>query len=248
MKIELDVPTWYSRESMYASKVKSTDIFLDSVCVDLSKADVNLHPTEEDLQTILPSVSVLLAKETESWFSSPLTADQVQKRLKCQFSPVPCDTEERWVKATWTPSYFQVLKKGFVLIFNLFKITSCNPRIPLTFFEAMTPRAGSPTDEGSVEVRNIVLQPGAGPRDLEDIDDIPLSENLTSFEIRDDQARERHKFRQAKLRAAIARLKVEEMRERYLRHYGTEYLEESSDSEDEDSSQGSELSEPVHKK
>jgi hypothetical protein len=153
------------------------------------------------------------------------------------------------VKATWTPDFFQVQKKGFVLIFKLVKLSSCNPRIPLTFFEAMTPRATTPTEESKPDIRNIVLQPGAGPQGLEDAgDEIPLSENLTSFEIRDEHAREKHKLRQAKLRAAIARLKVEEMRERYLRHYGDEYLDESSDSEDEDSSQGSELSEPVHKK
>lgn len=248
MKIELEVPTWYSRESMYSSKVKSTDVLLEGPCVDMSKPEISLAPAEQDIANLRNSISVILAEQTEAWFSSKLTADQIQKRLQLQFTPVPCDTEERWIKATWSPAYFQVQKKGFVLIFNLFKITSCNPRIPLTFFEAMTPRAGSPTDEGNMDVRNIILQPGAGPRDLEDVDDIPLSENLTSFEIRDDQARERHKFRQAKLRAAIARLKVEEMRERYLRHYGTEYLDDSSDSEDEDSSQGSELSEPVHKK
>ena len=248
MKLELDTPTWYSRESMYASQVKSTDVVLESACVDISKPGVQINPSENDITEIMSTVSSVLATQTESWFSTPLTAMQVQKRLQFQFPPIECDTEERWVKVSWTPGYFQVQKKGFVLIFKLCKITSCNPRIPLTFFEAMTPRATTPTEETRPDVRNIVLLPGAGPQVLDDVDDIPLSENLTSFEIRDEHVRERHRLRQAKLRAAIARLKVEEMRERYLRQYGDEYLGESSDSEGDDFSTESQLSEPVHKK
>lgn len=250
MKLDLETPTWYSRDSMYASKVKSTDVIMESPCVDISKENADLSPSQVDIDTVKQSISSILALQTSTWFSSPLTDQQVEKRLQMHFPTLDCDTEERWVKATWTPDYFQVQKKGFVLIFKLVKLTSCNPRIPLTFFDAMTPRATTPTEEESrPEIRNIVLQPGAGPQGLEDAgDEIPLSENLSSFEIRDEQAREKHRLRQAKLRAAIARLKVEEMRERYLRHYGDGYLNESSDSDDEDSSQRSELSEPLHKK
>ena len=234
---------------MYASKVKSSDLELTGNCVDISKEDADLSVPSAMMEELRGEISVALSKQTESWFSSPLTGPQVEKRLKFQFPELECNTDERWVKATWVPDYFQVQKKGFVLIFKILKISSCNPRIPLTFFEAMTPRATTPTEEPSQDIRNIVLQPGAGPQGLEDAgDEIPLSETLSSFEIRDEQARERHRLRQAKLRAAIARLKVEEMRERYLRHYGNEYLGDSSDSEDEELSQSSELSEPVHKK
>ena len=250
MKLELDVPTWYSRESMYASKVKSADFNLTGDCVDISKEDADLSVPPSMVEEFRAEISDALAKETKTWFSSPLTGPQVEKRLQFQFPKMSFNTDEKWVKATWVPDYFQVQKKGFVLIFKILRISPCNPRIPLTFFEAMTPRATTPTEESTLQdIRNIVLQPGAGPQGLEDAgDEIPLSENLSSFEIRDEQSRERHRLRQAKLRAAIARLKVEEMRERYLRHYGDEYLDESSDSEDGDSSQSSELSEPVHKK
>lgn len=249
MKFVLDVPTWYSREAMYASKVKSSDLNLISDCIDISKENADLSIPTSTLEEFRAEISAALANETQSWFSSPLTGPQVEKRLHFSFPKMDFNSDEKWVKATWTPDYFQVQKKGFVLIFKISKISPCNPRIPLTFFEAMTPRATTPTEETRQDIRNIVLQPGAGPQSLEDAgDEIPLSENLSSFEIRDEQARERHRLRQAKLRAAIARLKVEEMRERYLRHYGDEYLDESSDSEDGDSSQSSELSEPVHKK
>lgn len=248
MKLELDVPTWYSKEAMYASPVKSTDVILESPCVDLSKDNFDISPVTNDLDTIKGAISEILAKQTESWFTTPLTSQQLEKRLSFQFPNLNSDTQERWIQVKWAPSYFHVLKKGFLLVFKIISITPCNPRIPITFFEAMTPRATTPTEETEEQVRNIVIQPGAGPNDLEQVVDIPLSENLASFEIRDEKARERQRLREAKLRAAIARLKVEEMRERYLRHYGGEYLEESSDSEEESSSLDSELSEPVHKK
>lgn len=248
MKLELDVPVWYSREALYASKVKSSDFIMTSDCVDISKDDADLGISSSSMEEFRAELSQTLSKEIESWFSSPLTSQQIEKRLQFQFPAVACKTEERWVKATWVPDYFQVQKKAFILIFKLFKITACNPRIPITFLEAMTPRATTPTEPIKEQVRNIILQPGAGPDDLQQIDDIPLSETLTSLEIRDEKAREKQRLREAKLRAAIARLKVEEMRERYLRQYGGEYFEESSDSEEETSSLNSELSEPVHKK
>lgn len=250
MKLELDVPTWYSRDGMYASKVKFSDFQITGDCIDISKEGADLSIPLSVMEEFRAELSATLTKATQSWFSSPLTGPQVEKRLQFHFPKMAFNTEEKWVQATWVPDYFQVQKKGFVLIFKISKISPCNPRIPLTFFEAMTPRATTPTEETTrQDIRNIVLQPGAGPQGLEDVgDEIPLSENVSSFEIRDEQSRERHRLRQAKLRAAIARLKVEEMRERYLRHYGDEYLDESSDSEDGDSSQSSELSEPVHKK
>jgi hypothetical protein len=248
MKIELDVPTWYSREAIYASQVKSTDLVMEGACTDISKQNFDLSPSKSTLDEVKSSIADVLSKETKTWFTTSLTAEQVEKRLAFEFQNLNSDTQDRWIKVTWAPSYLQVLKKGFILLFKIVTITPCNPRIPLTFFESMTPRATTPTEDLREEVRNIVLQPGAGPQDLEQIDDIPLSENLASFEIRDEKAREKQRLRQAKLRAAIARLKVEEMRERYLRKYTDDYLEESSDSEEETSSQESELSEPVHKK
>jgi hypothetical protein len=51
------------------------------------------------------------------------------------------------------------------------------------------------------------------------------------IEMDDKKSTERQRLRQAKLRAAIARLKVEEMRERYIREYG-DVDDENEDSDD----------------
>jgi hypothetical protein len=250
MKLELDIPTWYSQEAMYSSPVKTTDFVLETDCIDFSNEGVDIKPSEEITLETRKQLIPILVEQTKNWFTTPLTAEQIEKRLVLEFPPFSHKAEQRWLKIVWKPYHFQVQRKGFRLIFKIHTFNECSPRIPLTFLEAMTPRATTPTEPLTrEEVRNIVLQPGAGPTDLEQVDDIPLSENQGSFEIRDERAREKHRLRQAKLRAAIARLKVEEMRERYLRHYGgEEYLDESSDSESEDSSIQSELSEPVLKK
>lgn len=250
MKLLLETPTWYSRESMYVSQVKSTDFNFQSQCLDFSKKDVDFTPSQNDINSSFSQLASILSEQTSTWFATPLTPQQVEKRLICEFPKFDYQTTDKWVQAKWIPHYFQVKKSGFVLVFKIQSLSACNPRIPLTFFESMTPRATTPTEpeEEKEEVRNIVLLPGAGPTDIQQIDDIPLAETQASFELRDERTRERQRLREAKLRAAIARLRVEEMRERYLRHYGDEYFGESSESEEENSSIQSELSEPVHKK
>lgn len=249
MKLELEVPTWYSNDSMYSSKVKSTDALLESPCINLdSKQAPDLKPLQEVIDEFKGAIIPLLVEQTTKWFTAPLTVEQITKRLAFEFVQMSHTAEQRWVKALWKPSHFQVSRKVFRLVFQITALHECNPRIPLTFLEPLTPRATTPTEEETEQVRNIVLLPGAGPEDLEQVDDIPLSETLGSMELRDERMREKHRLRQAKLRAAIARLKVEEMRERYLRHYGDEYLNESSESEEDDSSLESEISDSVHKK
>lgn len=249
MKIELEAPTWYSRESMYSSQVKSTDLSFKGALVDFSKENSDFLPSQDDIAAKRVDIVSELINQTVSWFTAPLTVAQMSKRLQIEFLKFDDYTpQNKWVQAIWVPTYFQVKRSGFVLALKIESLIECNPRIPTTFFESITPRATTPTEPVKVEVRNIVLVPGAGPNEMEQIDDIPLSETQASFEIKDERTRERQRLRQAKLRAAIARLKVEEMRERYLRHYGDELMNESSDSDDENSSFQSEFSEPVLKK
>lgn len=249
MKVDLSSPIWYSQDSMYVSEVKSTDFELDSDCVHLKNENADFTPSEQLQKWVLEGgILESLVEQTQSWFTTPLTKEQIQKRLHFEFPKFEYETEDKWMRATWCASFFKVLKRGFVLGFKISKLTPCSPRIPLTFLESITPRATTPTEESEeTKVRNIVLHPGAGPLDLQEVSDIPLYDVGGSFEIRDERAREKHRLHQAKLRSAIARLKVEEMKERYLRKYGDEYLEESSDSEGEDSTD-SEFSESLPKK
>lgn len=233
MKLELDTPIWYSKDSMYVSTIKDSDVSLLSEATDISKVNQSIEPKETNT-SLLKDISTIIHAQVVGWFTTPLTKEQIEKRLHFKFSAFEYKTESKWVKFKWVPKYLQVQSKGFYLVFSVDSYVESNPRIPLAFLESVTPRATTPTDEPKGQIRNIILQPGAGP-DIEQIDDIPMSEQTSSFEINDGRSREKHKLRQAKLRVAIARLRLEEMKERYLHNYGTEEGWESSESEEDDS-------------
>ena len=233
MKLELDTPVWYSKDSMYISAVKHSDITLLSETVDISKENVPIEPKEIPLN-FLADCATIMHPQVTPWFSTELTKEQVQKRIHLKYLPFHYKPESKWVKFKWIPKYLQVQSKGFYIVFSVDSYVESNPRIPLAFLESVTPRATTPTDEPKEQIRNIVLQPGAGP-DIEQIDDIPMSEQSSSFEINNGRSKEKHRIRQAKLRVAIARLRLEEMKERYLHSYGAEEDWESSESEEEDS-------------
>lgn len=242
MHLVLDTPTWYSKESMYSAIVKTTDISLDSEAVDLSKEGQEILPLADKTEQLRKSVAVPLTEVLLNWFTTPLTTEQIEKRLKIDFQPFQYQLENKWVKVRWVPKYFQVQKKGFYLLFQVQSFIEASPRIPMSFLEATTPRATTPTDEKMPQMRNIVIQPSTS-LDLAEM--IPYAEHQASLELRDEHTRDRQRLRQARLKAAIARLKVEEMKERYLRQYGDAGFDESSESEEDSAS---ELSETNSKK
>jgi hypothetical protein len=219
---------------MYSAVVKTTDITLDSEAVDLSKEGQNILPLPEVTEQVRKDSAKVLTDLLLSWFTTPLTTEQIEKRLKIEFQPFQYKPEAKWVKVRWFPKYFQVQKKGFFLLFQVQSFIEASPRIPLSFLEATTPRATTPTEDAIPQMRNIVIQPSTG-LDLAEM--IPYADHQPSLELRDEHTRDRQRLRQARLKAAIARLKVEEMKERYLRHYGPNGLEESSESEEDSSSE-----------
>lgn len=254
MHLELDTPTWYSKESMYSASVKETDIHIDSEPVDLSKESQIITPSLSITDSIRTDIARVLTDLLVNWFTTPLTFEQIEKRLKISYQPFQYQPESKWVKFRWVPKYFQVEKKGFYLLFQVSTFIDASPRIPLSFLDSITPSA-SPTEESKVnaatqpvkQIRNIVIQPEAITSTNTDlVEMIPYSEHQASLELRDEHTRERQRLRQARLKAAIARLKVEEMKERYLRQYGVESLEESSESEED--SESSDFSETDSKK
>jgi hypothetical protein len=223
---------------MYSAVVKTSDITLDSETLDLSKDGQNILPLAESTEKVRVEAATVLSDLLLNWFTTPLTTEQIVKRLKIEFQPFQYQLENKWVNVRWVPKYFQVQKKGFFLLFQVQSFIEASPRIPLSFLEATTPRATTPTEEKIPQKRNIVIQPSAG-LDLAEM--IPYAEHQSSLELRDEHTRDRQRLRQARLKAAIARLKVEEMKERYLRQYGNgNGLDESSESEEDSASELSE--------
>lgn len=242
MKLILNVPTWYSNDKMYVANVKETDITLQSEAVDLSVENHSKPPSDHDINDILLSVVPLLFDQVQPWFTTPLTMEKLQKKIRCEFKALTVKNDSKWVSFVWAPKYFTVESSVFKLVFQVISMNDCNPRIPLTFLDPDTPRATTPADslnEEEENVRNVVIHPSE-PFELTDM--IPFSEHPTAIEIRDEKGRERQRLRQAKLRAAIARLKVEEMKERYLRQYGGDISEEDYDDDSSLDSTSSESS------
>ena len=233
MKLLLDSPVFFSKDSIYVSNVKETDVVLLTEGVDLSKTGQVLTPTAEQVESTRVTMIEIIQPQILTWFTTPITLDKLRKNLKFEFAPFEYTPESRWVSVRWVPKHFKIQTKGFVLLFSVQSFVESNPRIPLSFLESTTPRATTPED--APLVRNIVVRPGAIqiPSDLIESTDIPLSESHASMEIEmdDKKSTERQRLRQAKLRAAIARLKVEEMRERYIREYG-DVDDENEDSDD----------------
>jgi hypothetical protein len=233
MKLLLDSPVFFSKDSIYVSNVKETDVVLLTDGIDLSKTGQVLTPTDEQIESTRVTMIEIIQPQILTWFTTPITVDKLRKNLKFEFAPFEYTPESRWVSVRWVPKHFKIQTKGFVLLFSVQSFVESNPRIPLSFLESTTPRATTPED--APLVRNIVVRPGAIqiPSDLIESTDIPLSESHASMEIEmdDKKSTERQRLRQAKLRAAIARLKVEEMRERYIREYG-DVDDENEDSDD----------------
>jgi hypothetical protein len=234
MKLLLEGPVFYSKDSIYVANVKESDFTIVTDPVDLSKPAQVLAPATEKVEAFRDVVVNTLQPQIVSWFTTAITAEKLRKNLKCEFAPFDYTPESRWVSVRWVPKHFKIQSKGFVLLFTVQSFVESNPRIPISFLESTTPRATTP--EEAPLVRNIVIQPvSTQANDLIESTDIPLSESHASLEIEMDDKRsgERQRLRRAKLRSAIARLKVEELKERYLREYG-DVQEDSEDSDDSD--------------
>jgi hypothetical protein len=234
MKLSLEGPVFYSKDSIYVANVKESDFTIISDPVDISKPAQVLAPVAEKIEVSRDILVNAIQPQIVSWFTTAISLEKLRKNLKFEFAPFDYTPESRWVSVRWVPKHFKIQSKGFVLLFTVQSFVESNPRIPISFLESTTPRATTP--EEAPLVRNIVIQPGSTQaNDLIESTDIPLSESHASLEIEMDDKRsgERQRLRRAKLRSAIARLKVEELKERYLREYG-DVQDDSEDSDDSD--------------
>jgi hypothetical protein len=243
MSLVLEPPIWYSKDEMYVSNVKETDLFVISDPVDLSVKGSVVATTPDINDELKNKFAAVICTGTEEWFTTPVKAASILKRLKFEFIPFEHEIESKWVKIQWAPKHLQIKSKGnFVVLFTVNGFLNSNPRIPSSFLGSMTPRATTPTEEvedaaapaPTPALQNTVVYP-TEPDGIELVTNLAISEAQgDSIELRSaKQMSEKQRLRQAKLRSAIARLKVEELRENYLRRYGDEDYSEDENSSDE---------------
>ncbi len=229
MLITFQPPVFYSDESFYVADIKKTDIILETDIINLSDTTLQIRPTEEVLDSIKHELAHNILLETRTWFAQKFTVESFLKRFQFEFSNFSYDVMNRWVKIKWIPKALKIKSTSFILIFKVESVTDCNPRIPMNFLESTTPRAQSPDD-----------------LEVQDINSIPLSstsENLALHIVEDiSKSKDEEVYDRARLKAAIARMKVAKLEEKYIKKYGAKTvnseseLEEDSDSDSQESS------------
>jgi hypothetical protein len=133
MKLLLDSPIFFSKDSIYVSNVKETDVVLLTEGVDLSKTGQVLSPTAEQIESTRVTMIEIIQPQILTWFTTPITLDKLRKNLKFEFAPFEYTPESRWVSVRWVPKHFKIQTKGFVLLFSVQSFVESNPRIPLSF-------------------------------------------------------------------------------------------------------------------
>lgn len=208
-------------------------------------------------------------EKSKKWFATPLRKDSVLKKLTPVFLPfqLPAEVLPAWIQTTWVPAQFRVKREAFFLDWRATEHHPAEPLIPQEFLGAPTPRAQSPVlpsvaagapgpaapsnlqaDVKQIHIQNTIEYPEF-PQYQADIDslipigDLPLSEGGVDFpDLAEtpERAAERRRIREARMRAALAKLKAERLASRYYSRYGSQPTSDSSDlSDSEDSSESS---------
>lgn len=242
--MEIGKPIWKSRELTYVFPIVSVNekyTFQQTSYIEACAfPDVDPTTSVDSLQHILKPFLEVFLEKTKSNFASPLTLKTILSRLSFIWlhSAGPMMETEGWYTVTWTPKELSIKPKDFVLTFIPSSVEPTEPKIPSDFLAAPTPRSQSPAPE----LRTIQIQPSSTNNLVEF--ELPLADSEDSrFPLQTYESSahdlERKKLREAKLRAALASLKVERLTEKYYKKYGTLPGEESSDeySSEEDESQ-----------
>jgi len=242
--MEIGKPIWKSRELTYVFPILSVDdtftyketSYLEATTIP----DVETRASLEDLHHILQPLLELFLEKTKSNFASPLSLKTVLSRLSFVWlhSAGAKPEADGWYTVTWKPKELSIKPKDFVLTFVPSSVEATEPKIPTDFLAAPTPRSQSPAPE----LRTIHIQPSLSTNLVEY--ELPLAESeeprfLPQTYESSALDLERKKIREAKLRAALASLKVERLTEKYYKKYGSLPGEESSDeyTSDEEESQ-----------
>ena len=146
MKLLLDGPVFYSKDSMYVANVKESDFTIVTDPVDISKAGQELSPAVQKVEAFRDVVVNTLQPQIVSWFTTTISVEKLRKNLKFEFAPFDYTPESRWVSVRWLPKHFKIQTKGFVLLFAVQSFVESNPRIPISFLESTTPRATTPEE------------------------------------------------------------------------------------------------------
>lgn len=232
--MEISVPTWNGATKCYTFTILSVNntvpqtLFLESTTKEL------------DIPAVPPTYIVEIVRDfletTKKYFTNPLTSEKVLRHLRQTTRSTGLPTEPNWYTIQWAPSLFLVKPGEFELVWGIRSVEQATPLIPADFTASQTPRAQSP--EVPEQTRKIQIHDSLIP-----VGDLPLSDlpplSFTTEAIDPSRELNKRRVREARLKAALAKLKAQRMEHRYYERYGQplddseESSEFSTDSEEE---------------
>lgn len=238
IQMEVGVPTWNTGSRSYTFQILK--------CTTEFKTDTVYYEAGASMPAPVPPATTLVQEKivsafleaTRKYFTSPLTAEKVLRHLRHSVQEGDLPTSTGWYDVVWAPAKMIVKTGEYELVWRIASTTETNPMIPSEFTESKTPRPRSPDTPEQQEVRSIQIHDSlipVGDLPLSDLPPLPFSTEEELDPLKEDSKR---KIREARLKAALARLKAQRMEQSYYERYGQppeeseNSSETSSDSED----------------
>ena len=202
--------------------------FEDAPVIDCSFVNMIPFHADTDLQAKLDVFVTSFLTHASRFFSKALEKGVFYTRLSHEWhmDHVEIDPKKRILRATWIPDRIYFYTNRYELHWHLLSDIEFEPdaTIPPGFLEQDILCEEVPTLLEGGELPDQFLSEAI------EAETIPFSAQHTSLE-RIAREKERQRIRQARLRAALSRLKAEQLAERYYRKYGTFEGMDDSDSE-----------------
>ncbi len=240
--MEISTPTFNGKDNSYTFKLsKHSHSDTHTVYYDTTQSIFTLPASHDQLPQLVNS----FISGTKKWFTVPLVAEKVLKRLRQEvLTPKEgsLPSSSGWYEFLFTATFFIIKPTEMILQWSVESWKESNPVIPSNFLESTTPRAASP--EQTPEVRTVQVHDSLIP-----VGDLPLSDlpplnfigQTNYLEENPEKEESKRRLREARLKLALAKLKADRMKQRYYEKYG-EQPEDSEASESEFSESEEELS------
>ena len=230
--MSFSTPHWDSTKNSYTIRILSSpDIEYNETRTRSSGSNFFENPSVHNFQDIISIIAQKVNTEGTNWFSTPIKPSIFLKKVKHIF-PIFPEKEYSYgnlYTITWKPKQLQIYSNTFELYWVI-SVEKADSTLPFDFNFSEELR--------EIEPKMIVIQQNQNEL-LENIEipfDTSEAVNLSS------RANFKQKVRHAKLKAAIATMKAEQMAEKYFRRYGIQtHLDSESElslnSEEEDSNE-----------
>jgi hypothetical protein len=231
--MEISTPIFSSKENSYTFKLtKHTHSETHTLYYDTAQTEFSLPAPYSQLASLVNAFIL----GTKKWFTVPLVAEKVLKRLRHEVllpKQGTTPSSSGWFDMTFSATFFIIKPTEMVLQWDITEWKESNPVIPSDFLESTTPRPASP--EQTPEVRNIQVHDSlipVGDLPLSDLPPLNFSSEAHYLEENPEKEESKRRLREANLKLALAKLKAERMKQRYFEKYGEE-PEDSENSESE---------------